>query len=84
MKYNPLKYSLYLIIYFVVQAIYNFVNAEEYVGSSQCQSCHAEQFNAWQGSHHDMSMKHADENSVLGDFNSVIFEKENHFYQIRY
>ncbi|WP_455202758.1 hypothetical protein, partial [Kaarinaea lacus] len=25
----------------------------EYVGREQCQSCHEQQYQAWQGSHHD-------------------------------
>lgn len=44
-----------------------------YVGSRVCQSCHAEQFTAWQDSHHDLAMQHANTNSVLGDFDNADF-----------
>lgn len=45
-----------------------------YVGSHQCVSCHEEQFKSWQGSHHDLAMQHANEKSVLGDFNNTSFD----------
>ena len=40
-----------------------------YVGSEACIDCHKEEFEAWKGSHHEMAMKHASDESVLGDFN---------------
>ncbi|MEZ9395892.1 tetratricopeptide repeat protein [Vibrio splendidus] len=40
-----------------------------YVGSEACVDCHSAEVEAWQGSHHDMAMKHATDESVLGDFN---------------
>ena len=61
----------------------------EYVGRKICTNCHAEQVNLWQGSHHDLAMQHADDNSVLGDFsnadfnyagiNSKFYKKNNNF-----
>jgi len=45
-----------------------------YVGAKQCASCHEEQFTSWQGSHHDLAMQHADEKTVLGDFNNTSFD----------
>ncbi|WNC74155.1 multiheme c-type cytochrome [Thalassotalea psychrophila] len=59
------------------------VIAAEYVGTEQCTDCHNEQAKAWQGSHHDMAMRHAKPDSVLGDFNNVSLEfrgKTNRFY----
>ncbi len=50
----------------------SFANAD-FVGSQQCIDCHKTQYNAWQGSHHDMAMQHAKPNSVKGDFNDVTF-----------
>ncbi|MBT8120633.1 MAG: cytochrome c family protein, partial [Gammaproteobacteria bacterium] len=47
--------------------------AAEYVGLETCEQCHAEQVNLWQGSHHDLAMQHADENTVLGDFSDAEF-----------
>ncbi len=45
-----------------------------YVGSPACQACHAEQFEAWRGSHHDLAMQPATEATVLGDFADQAFE----------
>jgi predicted CXXCH cytochrome family protein len=47
------------------------LNANNYVGAGQCKSCHQKEYELWKGSHHDMAMKHANENSVLGNFNDV-------------
>ncbi len=47
---------------------------DRYVGSQICRDCHLQQTQAWEGSHHDMAMKHADQESVLGDFSNVQFE----------
>ncbi len=47
--------------------------AAEYVGRDSCVQCHAEQVKLWQGSHHDLAMQHADENTVLGDFSGTEF-----------
>ncbi|OED74830.1 deca-heme c-type cytochrome [Vibrio splendidus ZS-139] len=55
-----------------------------YVGSEACVDCHSEEVEAWQGSHHDMAMKHATDESVLGDFNdqTVIHDgKPNRFFR---
>ena len=41
--------------------------------TSVCAQCHEEQFNAWRGSHHELAMQHANENTVLGDFNDAEF-----------
>ncbi|WP_455207021.1 tetratricopeptide repeat protein [Kaarinaea lacus] len=51
------------------------VNLEKprYVGREQCVSCHAEQYQAWQGSHHDLAMQDANEQTVLGNFNNTKF-----------
>ncbi|RKF13722.1 deca-heme c-type cytochrome [Alginatibacterium sediminis] len=55
-----------------------------YVGSEQCIECHATEYEQWQGSHHDMSMRHMDDDAVLGDFDDVSFEfygKTNRFFR---
>jgi predicted CXXCH cytochrome family protein len=57
-----------------------------YVGSAACRSCHAEQFKAWTGSHHDLAMQPATEATVLGDFNDRVFEHRGvrtRFYRAR-
>ncbi len=39
-----------------------------FVGNQDCTECHEQQFEEWSGSHHDWAMRHANETSVLGDF----------------
>jgi len=46
----------------------------EFVGARACDGCHATQMSAWQGSHHDLAMQVATEQSVLGDFAVSTFE----------
>ena len=50
----------------------------EYVGRDECKSCHEQQYQAWQGSHHDLAMQEANENTVLGDFNN----KKHSYYGV--
>lgn len=45
----------------------------QYVGREQCRSCHTEQYQLWQGSHHDLAMQKATTDTVLGDFNNTSF-----------
>ena len=55
-----------------------------FVGIQQCQQCHQDQYQAWRGSHHDMSMRHADSQSVLADFNNAQLQDTqgiNRFYK---
>lgn len=42
-----------------------------FVGSSECRVCHEPEFELWQGSHHDLAMDVANEETVLGDFNDA-------------
>jgi len=66
------------------------IDVSGFVGSSTCIDCHKEQFNKWQGSHHDLAMQVANDSTVLGDFNNVevkidgvayfFFKKENDFF----
>jgi tetratricopeptide (TPR) repeat protein len=44
------------------------VTVAHFVGSTQCSSCHAEQSAAWQGSHHQLAMQHANRTAVLAPF----------------
>jgi len=46
-----------------------------FVGGAQCASCHAEEAARWSGSHHDLAMQHAREDTVLGDFDDAEFEQ---------
>lgn len=47
-----------------------------YVGAGTCATCHASETGLWEGSHHDLAMQHADESTVLGDFDDATFEKD--------
>ena len=44
-----------------------------YVGGAACASCHAQEHEAWKGSHHDRAMAEATEASVLGNFANATF-----------
>lgn len=55
-----------------------------YIGSEACIDCHQEAYQAWEGSHHDMAMKHADDDSVQATFDdqTIIHNgKENRFFR---
>ncbi|MBE7215922.1 deca-heme c-type cytochrome [Shewanella benthica] len=45
------------------------VQAADFVGTETCIDCHQTEYQDWQGSDHDMSMRHADVDSVRGNFN---------------
>jgi predicted CXXCH cytochrome family protein len=47
-----------------------------FVDEQQCAGCHSAQVKDWQGSHHQLAMQAADEQSVLGDFNGAVFKGE--------
>ncbi len=44
-----------------------------YVGARSCEKCHAEEARRWRGSHHDLAMQQASEQTVLGDFADARF-----------
>ncbi|WP_425055716.1 ammonia-forming cytochrome c nitrite reductase subunit c552 [Pseudomonas abyssi] len=62
----------------------------EYVGRQTCASCHAEQSEQFNGSHHDQAMQEANTQTVLGDFadqtfsfggvTSRFFQREEQFW----
>ena len=45
-----------------------------FVGSAACQGCHAVEYKAWQGSHHERAMQVASDATVLGDFGGADFK----------
>ena len=47
--------------------------AGQFVDESGCAHCHAAQHKAWTGSHHDLAMQGANEQTVLADFNNSRF-----------
>jgi tetratricopeptide (TPR) repeat protein len=44
-----------------------------FAGSASCIECHEEAYRAWSGSHHDLAMQVAAEDTVLGDFDDASF-----------
>ncbi|MEM8866141.1 MAG: multiheme c-type cytochrome [Planctomycetota bacterium] len=46
-----------------------------YVGRQSCVDCHQQEHADWTGSHHDLAMDVATDESVLGDFNDVTYER---------
>jgi tetratricopeptide (TPR) repeat protein len=49
------------------------ISPPEFIGSSKCSSCHSTLFDKWKGSHHDLAMDVATEETVLGDFDNATF-----------
>ena len=47
-----------------------------FVDEQQCAGCHTAQVKDWQGSHHQLAMETASDQSVLGDFNTTAFKGE--------
>lgn len=44
-----------------------------YVGGTTCAGCHAKEYEAWKGSHHDLAMQEASAKTLLGDFANAKF-----------
>ena len=44
-----------------------------FVGRDACKDCHKTEYDKWKGSHHDLAMDVADDQTVLGDFNNAVF-----------
>ncbi len=65
-------------------------SAATYVGEERCAQCHADEAQAWRGSHHAEAMQVANDSTVLGNFNdsrfakdgvtSTFFKKDSKFY----
>lgn len=47
--------------------------AATFVGRAACIDCHQREHNLWSGSHHDLAMQEANEQTVLGDFDNATF-----------
>jgi tetratricopeptide (TPR) repeat protein len=52
----------------------SFADDTAFVGSSSCIDCHSSEYQAWQGSHHDLAMQEATADTVLGNFNDAHFD----------
>lgn len=67
-----------LTLFYVLQAIFISVPATagtaaspQFLGRDVCSGCHEEQAAQWSGSHHDLAMQAASEETVLGDFDNA-------------
>ena len=64
---------------------FTFVEDHQFVGSETCMECHSEAYEDWKGSHHDLAMQKATEETVLADFNDTQFTTQegmkSHFYK---
>ncbi|MCC9657931.1 HEAT repeat domain-containing protein [Rhodopirellula halodulae] len=47
-----------------------------FVGRESCVECHKDESHSFAGSHHDLAMDIATDDTVLGDFNDVVFEHD--------
>jgi tetratricopeptide (TPR) repeat protein len=45
----------------------------QYVGLKGCVSCHEKEVKLWRGSHHDLAMQEATDQTVVADFNNTTF-----------
>lgn len=52
------------------------IEDSSYVGTQSCSACHQQEFQDWNGSHHDLAMQEANDSTVLGDFNNVVFSNK--------
>jgi predicted CXXCH cytochrome family protein len=69
------SFAVSLVIAGVVWADWYFGLPEgaqaQFVGRQTCIQCHQPQHQAWHGSHHDLAMDRATEETVLGDFSGI-------------
>ncbi len=57
-----------------VEDTYMAVPPAHFVGGESCASCHTQETAAWRGSHHQLAMQAASEQTVLGDFADATFD----------
>ena len=51
-----------------------------FIGSANCKSCHTQEYNLWEESHHFHAMEEPTAQSVLGDFKNVRFNADGVSY----
>ena len=74
-------FSFILFVLFSFTALHAI--AADFVGSANCKSCHQTEYQQWLGSDHDMAMRHAEPDAVLGNFDNANFDfngKTNRFF----
>lgn len=53
----------------------------EFMGDETCRSCHTDEWEEWQGSHHDYAIGEASEEMVRGNFEDILFRDEDDTYR---
>ena len=48
-------------------------NLAQFIGGKACAGCHAKEYEAWRGSHHELAMQEAKDKTVLGNFTNATF-----------
>ena len=48
-----------------------------YIGDQECKSCHSNEYESWKTSDHFMAMLPAEDSTVFGDFDDVIFQADS-------
>lgn len=69
---------------FFVYAPSTMAASNAFTGTDSCVGCHAAQHKSWAGSDHDLAMQHADEDTVLGDFdntNAIVNDIKSTFFR---
>lgn len=61
----------------VISSGQEFLKGAKYVGSKECQPCHAKQYDEWQKTWHSKMIRVASPEVVVGDFNNVTYEFKN-------
>lgn len=58
------------------QGFEDIAQESTFVTSNACAKCHKKEYEEWQDSHHAKAMAVATNETVLGDFNDTVFEKD--------
>jgi len=75
---NPWSYSVIaarLLLVGYIMAGTTQANSQ-YVGAATCKNCHTDEYQQWQGSHHDWAMREANADTVLGNFDNTQFSHQ--------
>lgn len=52
------------------------VGSNEFIGDIACKSCHSKEYSDWQSSHHFSAMQPANDSTVKGNFNDIVFTSD--------
>jgi hypothetical protein len=80
--FRPAKKALLILLFLAPMTVHygcgskeqqNTARKAEFVTTKVCAGCHAKEYKAWKGSHHDLAMQEASEKTVLGNFADAKF-----------